>query len=68
VKKQGNPASNEGGQAILEYILLLSIILVGLGLFLQKISSSFDVMTARRGGALEKQIRTGSAPASLWTK
>jgi len=68
VKNQGNPASNEGGQAIVEYILLLSIVLIGLGLFLQKISTGFDAMTAQRGGALEKQIRTGSAPASLWTK
>ena len=68
MKKQGNPASGEGGQAIVEYILLLSIILVGLGLFLQKMTSAFDSMTAQRGGALEKQIRTGSAPASLWTK
>lgn len=68
VKKLGNPASSEGGQAILEYILLLSIVLVGLGLFLQKISGSFDAMTAKRGGALEQQIRTGSAPASVWKK
>lgn len=68
MKKLGKPASNEGGQAILEYVLLLSIVLVGLGLFLQKISTGFDAMTAQRGGALEQQIRTGSAPASIWTK
>jgi len=68
VKKQGKPASNEGGQAIVEYILLLSIVLVGLGLFIQKISGSFDTMTAQNGAKIEVQMRTGSAPASLWTK
>ncbi len=68
MKKTGNPASNEGGQAIVDYILLLSIILIGLGLFLQKTSTAFDGITVNWGGKLEKQIRTGSAPASIWTK
>ena len=61
-------ARHEGGQAILEYILLLAIVLVGLGLFLQKLPSAFDSSAAARGGSLEKQLRTGSAPATLWTK
>jgi hypothetical protein len=44
------------------------MVMIGLALFLKKISGSFDAMTASRGGTIEKQIRTGSAPASLWTK
>ena len=68
MKNQGSPASNEGGQAVLEYILLLAIVLGGLALFLKQVSSSFDLMTATNGAKIEVQMRTGSAPASLWTK
>lgn len=68
MKKRVQPPWNQGGQAIVEYVLLLSIVLVGLGLFLQKATSAFDVMTARRGGLIEQQIRTGSAPPSIWKK
>jgi hypothetical protein len=64
-----DPKKNpESGQAITEYILLLSIILVALGVFVGKISGSFYKKSASYGGYFEKQIRTGAAPASIWTK
>ena len=53
---------------MLEYILLLSIVVVGLGLFIQKVTGAFDSSTAIRGALIEKQLRAGAAPASIWTK
>jgi hypothetical protein len=56
------------GQAITEYILLLFIVVVGVGYFISKYTGLFDNMTVRMGGAMEAQLRTGKAPASVWTK
>jgi len=53
---------------MVEYILLLTIVVVGAGFFMQTLSKAIDQMTAAQGGKLERQIRTGSAPASLWKK
>lgn len=58
----------ESGQAIVEYVLLLSIVLGIMVYFMNTLTGSFDDSTARFGGKIEKQIRTGSAPASVWTK
>ena len=58
----------QSGQAILEYILLLSIILGGLTYFLSKVTEGFDATTAKYGAKIERQLRTGKAPASIWTK
>ena len=60
--------ASKSGQAIIEYIILLSIVVVGLALFLSKYTGLFDNMTVRMGGAMESQLRTGKAPASVWTK
>ena len=68
MSKPGGLAKQESGQALTEYILLLSIILVSMSYFLKAISKTIDEMTARQGGMIERQIRTGSAPASLWNK
>ena len=59
---------NESGQAITEYVLLLAIVLGMLSLFISKLTGSFDVATVGLGGKMEKQLRTGKAPASIWTK
>ena len=64
-KKRGN---QESGQAITEYILLLAIVLGMVSLFLSKLTGSFDLATTAMGGKIEKQLRTGKAPASIWTK
>ena len=68
MKKPGALAKNQSGQAMVEYILLLTIVVVGAGFFMQTLSKAIDQMTAAQGGKLERQIRTGSAPASLWKK
>ena len=66
MKKLRRRSSAEGGQAILEYIILLSIVLVSIAYFLKKLSNGFDNMTANTGGKLERQLRTGSAPPGIW--
>jgi len=58
----------ESGQAILEYIILLSIVFGLVGVFVSKLTGSFDSATLLMGGKMEKQLRTGKAPASIWTK
>ncbi len=60
--------SNQSGQAITEYILLLSIVV---GLFvaiLGNFTNAFYKITLGLGGKMELQMRTGRAPATLWTK
>lgn len=59
---------NQSGQAVTEYILLLSILLVGVGALVSKIRDGSDIMAAKSGAKLEKMLRTGSAPPSIWTK
>ena len=64
LKKKRKPA----GQAILEYILLLAIVVPTLIFFVRKMTDASDQGTARYGGKLEKQLRTSNAPVDMWTK
>jgi Flp pilus assembly pilin Flp len=64
----GKITRSQSGQAIVEYILLLSLIIGGVGLFISKLTGSFDQMTAGFGGKVEQQIRTGSITPSVWQK
>ena len=58
--------ARRGGQAILEYILLLSIVLGLVTYFLRTMSDRLDSATAVMGGKLEKQLRTGSISVGIW--
>jgi hypothetical protein len=58
----------QSGQAILEYVLLLTIVFGAVGYFLHQLTHGLDVTTAKYGGTVEKQLRTGAAPASVWNK
>jgi hypothetical protein len=60
--------SGQSGQAIVEYILLLSIVVGMLVAFLSNFTNTFDKATLGLGGKMEVQMRTGRAPATLWTK
>ena len=63
-----NRKKRESGQALVEYMLLVSII-VGLMVgFVGKLTGTFDKTTIRLGGKIERQLRTGSAPATIWKK
>lgn len=58
--------SNESGQAVLEYIILLSITMGIVVAFAKNMTSIFDQGAPKIGGKFEKQIRAGAAPAGLW--
>ena len=53
---------------MIEYIILLTIVMGTMTYFIGKMTSGFDMTTAKYGGAVEKQLRTGSAPATIWNK
>jgi hypothetical protein len=58
----------QSGQALVEYILLLSIVVGVVGFFVSKLTTSLDTTTGKYGAIVERQLRTGKAPASIWTK
>lgn len=58
--------SDEGGQATVEYMLILSASVVGAGLMSRKIIQAIDSGIATLGGQLEKDLKTGRAPLSVW--
>jgi hypothetical protein len=56
------------GQAILEYVLLLSITMGTMVFFLRTMTKSLNTSIPRIGGIFERQLRAGAAPAGLWKK
>jgi len=63
-----NKRKQNSGQAVLEYVLLLAMILGGVGFVVAKLRDGSDKITAVSGAKLEKMLRTGSAPPTIWTK
>jgi len=56
------------GQAILEYMILLVItVSIGIAAF-KTLTQKLDQSIPKIGGNLEKQLRSGAGPASLWRK
>ncbi len=60
--------SAESGQAILEYIMLLAIIVPIVFYALRMMKTGSDQGTAKLGGRLEKQLRTSDTPINIWSK
>jgi hypothetical protein len=58
---------DESGQGTLEYILILSVTVVGASALAKAILSTLDTGTLAFGGQLEKDLHTGKAPPSDWT-
>lgn len=56
----------ESGQAITEYLLLLSIVVFGATALIRGIMSAFDQGILTLGGQLEKDLKTGRAKLSVW--
>ena len=56
----------ESGQAITEYLLLLSIVVFGATALIRGIMSAFDQGILSLGGQLEKDLKTGRAKLSVW--
>ncbi len=58
----------KSGQAVIEYILLLSMVVGIMVAFLRTLNGSFDKAVPRMGGTIERQLRTGAASAGVWRK
>ncbi len=58
--------SKESGQAVVEYIVLISITLGVVVLFAKRMTDLFDSTSPKMGGIFEKQLRGGGASAALW--
>ena len=56
----------EDGQAIVEYVLLLSVVIVGAATIARAIMSALDRGVLRLGGQLEKDLKTGKEKLSAW--
>jgi len=56
----------EEAQGTVEYILILSVVVVGASQLMKLIIQSIDRGVLRLGGDLEKDLKTGRAPVSVW--
>ena len=56
------------GQAVIEYVLLLTMVVGIMVAFLRTLNGSFDKAVPRMGGTIERQLRTGAASAGVWLK
>ena len=56
----------EEAQGTVEYILILSVVVVGASQLIKLIIQSIDRGILRLGGDLEKDLKTGRAPVSVW--
>ncbi len=59
--------ANQRGQAVLEYILLLAVTVSLVVGFSKTILTAVDQGILKFGGRLEKTLKTGRAPANVWT-
>ncbi len=57
---------DEDGQAVIEYVLILSATLISAGLLARGILSALDNGVLKLGGVLEKDLKTGRAPLSVY--
>lgn len=59
--------SEEEGQATVEYILLLSVCVVGVTQMVKQLRNALDKGILRLGAQLEQDLKTGRAPLSVWS-
>jgi hypothetical protein len=57
---------DENGQGVIEYILLLSVTVIGAGMLARGILKALDSGVLKLGGQLEKDLKTGRAPLSVY--
>ena len=58
--------AEEDGQAITEYILILSACIFGASTLARGILKALDNGVLKLGGQLEKDLKSGRAPLSAW--
>jgi hypothetical protein len=61
-----NRARDERGQSTVEYILLLAASAVGCILLAKTVLGTLDKGALTLGGQLEKDLKTGRSPLSVW--
>ena len=59
---------DERGQATVEYILILSLTVTGASLLVRAIIKGLDNGVLRFGAQLERDLKTGRVPASVWSE
>lgn len=57
----------ESGQAVTEYVLLLSLSVVGATALGRAVLKAMDQFTAVFGGQLEKDLKSGGTSVQIWT-
>jgi len=57
---------DEGGQATIEYILILSAVVTGAIALSRRLLKAIDTGILTLGGQLEKDLKTGRAPLGIW--
>ncbi len=57
---------DENGQGTVEYILIISVIVVGAAQIRKQVLKALDKGLLRIGSQIEKDIKTGRAPLSVW--
>ena len=62
-----NFIQNEDGQAVFEYIFLLSLVLVGATALTRAIIDAIDRGILKFGGKFEQYLKTDQAPPNVWT-
>jgi len=58
---------DESGQSTVEYLLILSVCVLGVGSMVRQIRNIFDTATLRIGAVLEQDLKSGRAPLSVWS-
>lgn len=58
--------NDESGQAVTEYILILSAAVIGAAALARTLLGVLDQGILRLGGQLEKDLKTGRAPLNVW--
>lgn len=66
LKAGKNFLDDEEGQAITEYILILSACIFGASTLARGILKALDEGVLKLGGQLEKDLKSGRAPLSAW--
>jgi Flp pilus assembly pilin Flp len=58
---------DEEGQATVEYILILSVVVVGASAIARTVLNTLDQGILTFGGQLEKDLHTGKASLNAWS-
>lgn len=59
--------ADESGQATTEYILILSVTVVGASALARTVLRALDNGVLKMGAELEKNLKTGRAPVNVWS-